>query len=110
MNGAARIDYYTDPVEVCGEPLGTILWRGRQWAVTEYGIECLDGSYWCEAKGLGEDLPNHSWPEHMADKSWVDVDDFATAWMVALAIHGQHVPSDQVREAIRRAKKLERSR
>ena len=27
------------------EPLSGIWWQGRQWAVTEYGLECRDGAY-----------------------------------------------------------------
>jgi hypothetical protein len=89
-----------------GEPLHPIIWRGRQWAVTEYGIECLDGSYYCEAKRLGEDLPEYSWCEHMAEKDWVDIDDFDTAWLVAIAIHGARIPADQVRTALSRSRRL----
>jgi hypothetical protein len=84
------------------EPLSNILWRGRQWAVTEYGVECLDGSYYFDAKRLGEDLPGHSWCEHMAEKEWVDIEDFCTAWLVAIALHGSRIDPAQIRAAIAR--------
>jgi hypothetical protein len=32
------------------------------------GIECLDGTYFIEGKRLLEDLPEWSWPQHMAEK------------------------------------------
>jgi hypothetical protein len=70
------------------EALHPMLWRGRQWAVTEYGIECLGGTYCIEAKRLVEDIQDWGWPAHMAEKDWVDRDEFATAWLVALALHG----------------------
>ena len=33
------------PVPIRGDALPPLLWRGRQWAVTDYGIEALDGTY-----------------------------------------------------------------
>ena len=98
------INYSDNPVKVCGEPLHPILWRGRQWAVTEHGVECLDGSYCCEAKRLSEHLPDHSWCEHMAEKDWVDIDDFTTAWLVAIALYGTRFKPAQVRAAVSRSR------
>ena len=88
------------PVKVSGEPLHAILWRGRQWAVTAYGIEALDGGYAIKANRLREDFGSgfHEWPAHMSEKDWVDVDDFATAWMVALVLH--HASTEGAEEAI----------
>jgi hypothetical protein len=40
-----RIELSSEPVKVRGEDLSEIWWRGQQWAVTAYGIECLDGAY-----------------------------------------------------------------
>jgi hypothetical protein len=64
-------------VSVWGEALNPIWWRGRQWAVTDYGIECLDGTYVIEANRLHHpgSPTNHNWPEQLCDKDWVDVDD-----------------------------------
>ena len=47
-------------------------WHGRQWAVTEYGIERLDGTYVIEAKWLTENIETYGWPGHMRGKDWVD--------------------------------------
>lgn len=76
------------PVKVRGDALGTEWWRGKQWSVTEHGIECRDGTYFIAKDRLLEDLPRFSWPEHMAGKIWVDIDEFTTAWLVALVLHG----------------------
>jgi hypothetical protein len=80
--------------KVCGERLHEIWWQGRQWAVTEFGIECRDGSYPIEAKRLCEEHRQehpYSWIAHVGAKTWVDVDDFATAFFVACAMHGKHL-------------------
>jgi hypothetical protein len=66
--------------------LDEIWWRGSQWAVTAYGIEALDGRYPIAVDYLLSTAPY--WPQHMAEKSWVDTDDFRTAFCVALVLHG----------------------
>lgn len=84
------------PVELRSEDgLHPIIWRGKQWAVTDFGIERLDGTYYISADRLGEknvgkpDYP--AWPLHMAKKTWVDIHDFCTAFLVALAFfHDEH--------------------
>ena len=86
--GVNRIETNTEPVKVRGEGLHDIWWRGKQWAVTAYGIESLDGTYVAEAARLTEN-PDYPWPMHMAEKIWVDIDEFTTAWMVALLLHGK---------------------
>lgn len=91
----SRIEISQDPVRNRGEELSEIWWRGKQWAVTSYGIECLDGCYHLEASRLLEHLTGENpypWPRHMATKGWVDVDEFATAWMVAILLHGHGDP------------------
>jgi hypothetical protein len=92
-------------VHVRGDALHPILWRGKQWAVTEFGIEALSGTYSIKAKRLAEGVENYGWPMHMTQKSWVDVDDFCTAWLVAIALFNVRVPGGMkgVREALSRA-------
>ena len=97
----APIRYVDHCVTVCGEALDATWWTGRQWAVTAYGIEALDGTYAIERKRLFENLSVHSWLEQMSDKAWVDTDDFATAWLVAIALHGER--GEALRTAIRRS-------
>ncbi len=86
--GVERIEIDTEPVRVRGEALDEVWWRGKQWAVTAYGIERLDGTYVVEASELSG-KPDYLFPMHMATKIWVDVDEFTTAWMVAILLHGQ---------------------
>jgi len=66
-----------------GEPLSKVIWRGRQWAATKYGVECRDGCYAIERKRLWEEDDTHSWIMHMAEKEWIDLEDFAEALRVA---------------------------
>jgi len=67
----------TNKVLVRGEDLDPILWQGEQWAVTEYGIECRDGTYVIEAaRGYNELNP---WAEHLKYKNWVNIADFKKA-------------------------------
>jgi hypothetical protein len=65
------------------------IWRGRQWAVTSQGLHAPGESYCIEACRLGEVRASRysDWMLHMAEKDWVDVDDFVTAWCVAVAVH-----------------------
>lgn len=91
------------PVKIRGEDLHPVWWRGRQWAVTAYGIERLDGAYTIEADRLTELMESGGWPEHMGGKRWVDTEEFATAWLVALVLHGAQVTAKDVRQAVARA-------
>ncbi len=65
------ITYNKTPVVCRGEALSEVWWQGRQWAVTAYGLERRDGTYFIEAKRLLEDLrgePPYSWTEHIGRK------------------------------------------
>lgn len=101
--GTGPIEYDQTPVPVRGEELSPVLWRGRQWAVTEYGIECLDGTYYIEKARITENAETYGWPLHVSQKNWVDTDDFCTAWLVATALHGIRMPKAHIRGAIARS-------
>lgn len=99
--GEQPIEMDRTPVPMRGEPLTKILWRGRQWAVTAHGVECLDGTYHFDASRLLEDLDRGwGWPQQVCQKTWVDTDDFLTAWLVAIALHGAAGDPDKIRAAI----------
>ena len=67
-----------------GEKLSQpIYWKGRQWAVTAYGVECRDRSYWIENNRIWENEDSHGWVCHMGEKEWVDLPDFAEALRIA---------------------------
>jgi hypothetical protein len=96
--GNDPVRYVDQSVKVRGEPLDEIWWSGRQWAVTAFGIEALDGTYVIEKDRLLEKLSVLSWAEHVGNKLWVDDDDFVTArlvahvqvpWLVIAAARGQ---------------------
>jgi hypothetical protein len=69
-----------------------ILYANRQWAVTKFGLECLTDDYPIKAERLGK-TTNRSgeiladWVVHMAEKSWVDLDELVDAYAKALKIH-----------------------
>jgi hypothetical protein len=97
------------PVPVRGEALHPILWRGRQWAVTTFGIEALDGTYAISADRLAENVDRDwGWPAHLAAKNWTDREDFCTAWLVAIALHGARIKPALVRNAIDRVYRVYR--
>ena len=77
--------------------LSTILWQGRQWAVTTYGVEARDGTYAIEAVALW-DTEDGGWVWHMAGKGWVDLDDFAEALRLARRCAPRTAPPDDCRE------------
>jgi hypothetical protein len=82
-----------DEVPVLGGPLNEpIHWKGRQWAVTGYGIEKRDGTYYIDKERLWEDDDVHPWEKHMKEKDWVDIDDFRAAMTEARKIYASLKP------------------
>ena len=73
-------------------------WQGREWCVTSYGVEKRDGTYYIPKSDFFAGGDKWSWPEHLAEKGWPDVEDFVTAWMVALMLHGSE--GDKARAVI----------
>jgi hypothetical protein len=71
-------------------------WEGRQWAVTGYGIEALDGMYHVPFSEIGETgerpLP---WLEALHRRYGTDRDDLAAALKVARAIRPGTGGADQ---------------
>jgi hypothetical protein len=76
-----------------GQKLGKIIWQGRQWAVTSDGLECRDGTYAIEKDRLWEDEKDWGWVNHMAEKNWIDIIDFAEALRIARGHHAPHRPT-----------------
>lgn len=80
----------SNPVQVRGEALHPILWQGEQWAVTEYGIECRDGTYAIDGARLlrkRQGTNKYDWPLHLDEKVWVNMDDFRRVFAVACLLH-----------------------
>ena len=64
-----------------------------------HGIEARDGTYTIAKDRLREGHTNehpYSWIGHLSGKSWIDLDDFATAYFVAIAMHGQRLTRSEV--------------
>ena len=66
-----------------GDRLIKIYWKGRQWAATRFGVQARDGSYSIDRRRVWEDEERGGWIMHMAEKDWVDLEDFAEALRVA---------------------------
>jgi hypothetical protein len=49
------------------------------WAVTTYGVESLTMHYPIARDRLNECEAEYTWEQHMADKNWVNMDDFREA-------------------------------
>jgi hypothetical protein len=102
------------------------IWRGRQWVVTPTGMTTLNGSdYWIEKSRLGEvrecatarddlrvsaltfrqDRNLSDWMLHMAEKNWVDIDDFIAAWCFAVAVLSVSIDTIDVAKSIRKARR-----
>jgi hypothetical protein len=91
--GRAPVCMATNEVELrgCGELPDDIWWQGSTWAVTAYGLERRDGTFPLARDQLLQDFnTNHSLLLCVARKrrSWSDPDEFTTAWMIAVLMHG----------------------
>lgn len=95
----------TNVVRVTGEAPHPVLWQNRQWAVTEYGVECRDGQYAIAADRLWEDGPHYSWESHMQEKGWVDMADFIVTMYMARCIHSGERPKWMIEEELARWKR-----
>lgn len=68
-------------------------WQGRQWAVTGYGIEALDGMYHVPFSDIPE--PEAGRPEWLDDlwrRYGTDRDDLAAALLVARTVRPGATP------------------
>jgi hypothetical protein len=72
----------SNPVKRRFEPLSRIIWQGRQWAATKYGVECRDGGYTIERKRLWEDdksiLGSCTWRARIGSSSKISPRRFAS--------------------------------
>lgn len=55
--------------------ISPVVKRFGAWVVTTYGIECLDHYYPIETSRVNET----DWVDHMSEKTWVTIPDFAAA-------------------------------
>src|SRR5437016_12837703 len=56
---------------------------------TAYGVEARDGRYQIQRARLWKDDLTWSWVQHMAEKEWVDIDDFTEALRIARVEHSR---------------------
>lgn len=75
------------------------IYQGSQWRVTGRGMERTEADeasgYYIDREVLARGISNvdASWPVHMAEKSWIDLDDFEKAYRAAVAHFGLEVPN-----------------
>jgi hypothetical protein len=96
-----------------------IMWTGRQW---EIHVDRLEGRH--PVSGFPYTIPRkdvlkgarpgewcHPWPVHMAEKGWVDREDFCNAWQVALRLYGltpSKITAATAAQICRQAMRIER--
>jgi hypothetical protein len=61
-----------------------IYWHGRQWAVTAYGVEALNGCYRIAWRDLRDEPARKRLLDQMRDHYWVHLDDFKEALAVSV--------------------------
>jgi hypothetical protein len=86
-NGEPPGYFCTNRVVRRGDPLSPVIWQGRQWAATTFGLEARDGCYFIQADRLWENEEQYGWVRHLASKTWVDLDDLAEAVRIARRVH-----------------------
>ncbi len=60
-----------------------VYWQGRQWAVTAYGVEALDGRYHIAWQDLHDEPARKRLLDQMQDHYWVHFDDLRKALEVS---------------------------
>jgi hypothetical protein len=88
------------------EPGERVLWRGRQWSVTTHALQCLSTHAEITFDRLADieqraKPDNYSWPEHMVQKNWIDLDDFIHCYLIACVANGFKIAN--IAAMIRRA-------
>jgi hypothetical protein len=91
LSEAAKLDKRKHPRMYAehGFELDPVIYRTRQWSVTEFGLENHVGPWryyipWADIRPTPEG--QHGWEEHMAEKNWVDTDSFGDAFRYALRL------------------------
>jgi hypothetical protein len=69
--------------------LSKVIWQGKQWAVTSYGLERRDGGYHIAKRDLwtNDDANWGGLIGHVGRKLNVDIDDFTEALRIARCVH-----------------------
>jgi len=88
---AARSDHVAEAVCRRHDLTDPVHWQGRQWAVTGYGIEALDGLYHVPFSEI-PDAGRPDWLESLWHRYGTDRDDLAAALQVARSIRSAATP------------------
>lgn len=82
------------------QPPRKVYWSGRQWCVTDFGLETINPDrYYVEPSQLrrlteGAGIPMAEGLRHIGEKTWVDIEDLAAAFAVAVQVHKLELPHD----------------
>lgn len=91
------------------------LYSGSQWEVTKTVVRALPPErYDFTVKRLAETHERHwqevySWPSHLAEKGWVDIEDFIDVFENAWKLHADKLPPldmDMLERSKRQARKI----
>lgn len=77
-------------------PMPRIIAQFGEWAVTEFGIECLTHPYEIQWDAITDSvIDDEYWLRNLAKKDWVKLDDFAEALRHGRRIHAflHHLPA-----------------
>ena len=105
------------------------LFANHQWRVTDFGIEPIVGSQTTAMEGktppyniaaprlletTDRDRIYYDWPVHMAEKTWVDLEEFLEAFANALDAHKEkyrgQVSVEMLEASFRKARQIARRR
>jgi hypothetical protein len=92
------------------------LWRGKQLAVTTFRILGLGRwrKFWISHDEINstlyEDDGGHHWPEYIAGKGNVDIDEFIIAWLIALGYTSKKDIDAIIENARERSIRIEKGR
>jgi hypothetical protein len=76
----------------CRPRSSKIIWQGKQWAVTTYGIECRTHHYVIERDRLWLNEDEWGWLMQLAEKEWVeDLEEFAEVLRIARIVHDKEL-------------------
>lgn len=95
-------DYFDEDGDVIRNADNHVVWSNMQWAITEDGFL---SAIWCGYHIHPDALMSggHCWHDHMARKSWVDMEMFNQAFRVALKRSGKAFDETELLAAEARA-------
>lgn len=96
-------EYFDDDGEIIRTKDNHVVWSNMQWAITEDGfLSAIWCGYHIDPNSLTKP-EKHSWHDHMARKSWIDMDMFNRAYREVLRRNGVSIDETELLAAEARA-------